>query len=60
MAALMSVLVLCIVNMLVNMLFTIVNVGMLMLIVIMATHLNSPPFSVLYTSMKDDRAYNPF
>lgn len=44
MAALVSVLVLCIVNMLMDVLFTLVGVGMLMLIIIMATHLGSPPF----------------
>lgn len=47
MAALMSVLMIRIMDMLVDVLFTIVNVGMFMLIIIMATHLDSPPFRCL-------------
>lgn len=47
MAALMSVLVLCFVNVLMYVLVTLVSMGMCMLIVIMATHLDSPPYSVL-------------
>jgi hypothetical protein len=49
MAALVSVLVLCIVNVLMDVLFTVVGVSMLMLIIIMATHLDSPPFFCLDT-----------
>lgn len=40
----MSVLVLCIVNVLMNVLFAFMGVGMLVLIIIMATHLDLPPF----------------
>ncbi|MCK9566296.1 MAG: hypothetical protein WA137_06115 [Methanothrix sp.] len=43
-AALVSVLVLCIVDMLMDVLFTIVSVCVFVLIIIMATHLDSPPF----------------
>ena len=45
MAALMRMLVLCIVNMLVDMVLTLVLVCMFMLIICMATHLDSPPIS---------------
>jgi flagellar biosynthesis component FlhA len=44
MAALVSVLVIPIVDMLMDVLFTIVSVGVFVLIIIMATHLDSPPF----------------
>ncbi|MCX6674788.1 MAG: hypothetical protein NTY37_13535 [Methanothrix sp.] len=44
MAALVSVLVLCVVDVLMDVLFTIVSVCMCVLIIIMATHLDSPPF----------------
>ena len=47
MAALMRVLVLCIVNMLVDVGLAVVLMGMFMLIICMATHLDSPPVSVL-------------
>ena len=45
MAALMSVLVLCIMNVLVHMLLAIMLMSVFMLIICMATHLKSPPFS---------------
>ncbi|VVB71651.1 Uncharacterised protein [uncultured archaeon] len=41
----MSMLVVFIMNMLMDVLFTIVYVGMLVFIIGMATHLNSPPIS---------------
>lgn len=44
MAALVSVLVLCIMDVLMGVLFALVSVGMLVLIISMATHLDSPPF----------------
>gem|GEM_PF-2817662 len=44
MAALMSVLVFCIVNVLMHMLLAIMLMSMFMLIICMATHLKSPPF----------------
>jgi hypothetical protein len=44
MAALVSVLVLCVMDVLMGVLFALVSVGMLVLIIIMATHLDSPPF----------------
>lgn len=43
MAAFVSVLMVCIMDMLMGVLFTIVNVCVFMLIIIMATHLDSPP-----------------
>ena len=44
MAALVSVLVLCIVNVLVHVLFTRVIMGMFMLIIVMATHMEFTSF----------------
>jgi len=44
MAALVSVLVLCVMDVLMGMVFTLVSVSMLVLIISMATHLVSPPF----------------
>jgi hypothetical protein len=44
MAALVSVLVLCVMDVLMGMVFPLVSVSMLVLIIIMATHLVSPPF----------------
>jgi len=44
MAALVSVLVLCVMDVLMGVLFALVSVSMLVLIISMATHLDSPPF----------------
>lgn len=44
MAALMSVLVFCIMNVLVHMFLVFMVMSMFMLIICMATHLKSPPF----------------
>ena len=47
MAALMRVLMLCIMNMLMDVILTLVLVCMFVLIICMATHLDSPPVSYL-------------
>ena len=50
MAALMLVLMLCIMNMLVDVGLAVVLVSMFMLIICMATHLDSPPISIFRQS----------
>jgi hypothetical protein len=57
MAALMSVLVLCLVDVLVDVLLSRVLVCMFVLIIIMATHLDSPPFllDLMHRNLLDDR-----
>jgi hypothetical protein len=57
MAALVSVLVLCVMDVLMGVLFALVSVGMLVLIIIMATHLDSPPFLCALIHPRNSIAY---